>query len=363
MSETDSESFFRKEKFDPALLNADVLVGILSEIEGYPNLESLKSRVSHVKEALESASVEENGFSEAQLRGIISDMGQILESREKDRAVYYIKRLTKSLMEEKSGRVNDINLNRWKDYDDILTDSFWKLDKRDRSGAHNAGYWGNFIPQIPFQLLNRYTKKGDWVLDVFLGSGTTLIECLRQGRNGVGFDLSSDATRLARNNISSEGNPHGVRAEILNLDSTRANYSGELEKLGIASVQLAIMHPPYWDIIHFSEDDSDLSNAEGIEDFLQGIKRCAERVHSVLDDRRYLAMVIGDKYAKGEWIPLGFRSMDIVMSAGFRLKSIVVKNFDQTKGKQSQKELWRYRALAGGFYVFKHEYIFIFEKP
>ena len=38
------------------------------------------------------------------------------------------------------------------------------------------------------------------------------------------------------------------------------------------------------------------------------------------------------------------------------------KNFDETKGKMSQKELWRYRALAGGFYIFKHEYIFLFRK-
>jgi hypothetical protein len=41
---------------------------------------------------------------------------------------------------------------------------------------------------------------------------------------------------------------------------------------------------------------------------------------------------------------------------------IAVKNFEETRGKRNQKELWRYRALVGGFYVFKHEYIFIFQK-
>lgn len=39
-----------------------------------------------------------------------------------------------------------------------------------------------------------------------------------------------------------------------------------------------------------------------------------------------------------------------------------MKNFDQTKGKRRQEELWRYRVLAGGFYVFKHEYVLIFRK-
>jgi len=76
-------------------------------------------------------------------------------------------------------KINDLNLNKWKDYEDILTDSLWVMGERDKSGAHNGDYHGNFIPQIPNQLMRRFTKKGDVVLDPFLGSGTTLIECKR----------------------------------------------------------------------------------------------------------------------------------------------------------------------------------------
>ena len=54
--------------------------------------------------------------------------------------------------------------------------------------------------------------------------------------------------------------------------------------------------------------------------------------------------------------------MEEVLKRDFILKSIVVKNFDETKGKRNQKELWRYRALVGGFYVFKHEYVMVFKK-
>jgi hypothetical protein len=81
-----------------------------------------------------------------------------------------------------------------------------------------------------------------------------------------------------------------------------------------------------------------------------------------LENGRYFALVVGDKYSKGEWVPLGFYCMQEVLKRGYLLKSIVVKNFEETRGKKNQKELWRYRALAGGFYVFKHEYIFIFQK-
>jgi hypothetical protein len=82
----------------------------------------------------------------------------------------------------------------------------------------------------------------------------------------------------------------------------------------------------------------------------------------VLAEGRFLIVVIGDKYMDGEWIPLGSYAMQSVMQQGYKLKSIVVKNFEQTKGKRDQTQLWRYRALAGGFYIFKHEYIYIFQK-
>ena len=122
------------------------------------------------------------------------------------------------------------------------------------------------------------------------------------------------------------------------------------------------MHPPYWDIIKFSNNKDDLSNAESVEEFLKMFGEVAERTYSLLEKGRYCSVVIGDKYSAGEWIPLGFFVMQEMIKRGFKLKSTIVKNFEQTTAKRNQKELWRYRALAGGFYIFKHEYIFIFKK-
>ena len=101
-------------------------------------------------------------------------------------------------------RINDLNLNNWKEYQDIITDSLWIIGERDKSGAHRGDYHGNFIPQIPNQLMRRFTKKGDVVLDTFLGSGTTLIECKRLGRNGIGIELLPKITKMAKQRISQE---------------------------------------------------------------------------------------------------------------------------------------------------------------
>lgn len=293
---------------------------------------------------------------------LMGELTQIQNTRTLERTRYYIKRLIKSLSEKKEGRINDINLNRWKEYDDLLTDSLWILDKRDRTGAHTAGYWGNFIPQIPNQLLRRYTKKGEWVLDTFLGSGTTLIECKRLGRNGIGIELQPEVVKFSKEIISKEKNPYKIKAEIINADSTELNFKAELKKRKCDSVQFLIMHPPYWDIIRFSEKKNDLSNAESVEAFLNMFGKVIDRTFPVLDEGRYAAVVIGDKYSSGEWIPLGFYTMQEMVKRGYKLKSTIIKNFDQTTAKRNQKELWRYRALAGGFYIFKHEYIFLFQK-
>lgn len=291
-----------------------------------------------------------------------AELQQILDSRTTERAHYYIKRLIKGLNEIKTSSINDLNLNRWKDYDDIITDSLWILDKRDRAGSHSAEYWGNFVPQIPNQLIRRFTKRNEWVLDPFLGCGTTLIECKRLGRNGVGIELQPSIYKKALSKITVENQVANNKFTIINGDSTHLNFSKELKKRRIKSVQFALVHPPYWDIIKFSKNIRDLSNAKSLEDFLNNFGTVIQNCASVLDNGRYLAFVIGDKYCEREWVPLGFLTMQEVLRHGFRLKSIIVKNFNQTKAKRNQQELWRYRALVGGFYVFKHEYIFLFQK-
>ena len=86
----------------------------------------------------------------------------------------------------KSTDFSDIDLSRWKDYDDVILDSLWLLGPRDKTGPHVGDYWGNFISQIPYQVLTRFTKRGEVVVDLFSGMGTTLIECKRLGRAGLG---------------------------------------------------------------------------------------------------------------------------------------------------------------------------------
>ncbi len=354
-----------------SIINQDMFLEALSKIEELDENNKVKFEIQKIIEVIKNPRKDNLGLLNISTNGdtakvnksvLLEDLNQIVDAQTIERAKYYIARLKKSLTEIKTSKINDLNLNRWKEYDDILTDSLWILDKRDSSGAHNAGYWGNFIPQIPNQFLRRYTKQGEWVLDPFLGSGTTLIECKRLGRNGIGVELLPEVVEIANKNISAEENKFNVKTEVIAADSTELNFKQELEKRNIKSVQFLIMHPPYWDIIKFSNNKKDLSNAKSVEEFLNLFGKVVDNTYDILDKGRYFAVVIGDKYSQGEWIPLAFYTMNEVLKRGYILKSTIIKNFEETKGKMNQKELWRYRALVGGFYIFKHEYIFLFKK-
>jgi 16S rRNA G966 N2-methylase RsmD len=357
--------------YGAVILNKEKFIEVLIEIGTLTDLSSIKNRIiilkgiiiNHKNDREGILNIDTNGDTVSLRKDVLtSELNQILESQTTERAKYYLKRLETGVQKVKTSKINDINLLRWKEYDEIITDSLWVLDKRDTSGAHLGWYWGNFIPQIPHQMMLRYTKKGDWVLDTFVGSGTTLIECRRLGRNGIGIELNQEVAQEAKKLIEKEQNKHNVVSEVIIGDSRTIDIKSILDNYKISQVQLLIMHPPYHDIIKFSKNERDLSNAKNTKEFLEMFGKVVDNVTPYLEKGRYFALVIGDKYSKGEWIPLGFYCMWEVLKRGYLLKSIIVKNFEETRGKRNQKELWRYRALVGGFYIFKHEYVMLFRK-
>ena len=256
---------------------------------------------------------------------------------------------------------NDIDLDNWRE-SEIWTDSLWIIPERDKSGKHDGFYHGNFIPQIPHQLILRYTKKNEIIFDPFLGSGTTAYEAESLKRNFIGIDIQKKLIDYVAKNVEFKNNFFSLMVGDSTKTETFKEVKDFLKNHKSKNVQLAILHPPYYDIIKFSDIRDDLSNTKSLKEFLEKFSAVLRNTIDILEKNRYLAIVIGDKYSTGRLIPLGFHCLNESQKLGLTLKSIIIKNIEGNRAKRNMESIWRYRALSSDYHIFKHEYILIFKK-
>ena len=56
--------------------------------------------------------------------------------------------------------------------------------------------------KLMVELLEKFTKKGDTILDPFMGSGTTGVACVQTGRNFIGIEIEPKYYEIAENRIA-----------------------------------------------------------------------------------------------------------------------------------------------------------------
>ena len=265
----------------------------------------------------------------------------------------------------KTTKYSDIDLNNWKAYPHIKTDTLWEFPSRLKDGGHSNEYHGNYIPQLAQQFYERFTKKNDVVLDLFFGSGTSGIEAVNMERRCIGVELKEELAE----SVSQKFTPRQLVTDVRIIcadsasEDAKEKVQAALDIMGEEKAQFLILHPPYDDIIKFSDKKEDLSNCNSTDEFYDLFEKVAKNGYDMLEKDRFAALINGDSYKDSEVKPLGFECMARMMNLGFRLKGIIVKDIqgnERAKGKTAN--LWRYRALAGGFFIFKHEYVMIFQK-
>ena len=222
------------------------------------------------------------------------------------------------------------------------------------SWATHDGKWrGNWSPYIPRNIIMRYSKEGDWLLDQFAGGGTTLVEAKLLNRNIVGIDINQAAIDrcLDKLKFSLEDREMGLvyleRGDATNLRFVESE-----------TIDLICTHPPYSDIIKYSNSiPNDLSNL-AYNDFLNQMKIVADESYRVLKEDKICAFMIGDIRKKGKIVHLGFDTLKIFEDCGFKLKEIIIKKQHNTKMYSS----WISRSKKYNFLLIDHEYLFIFQK-
>lgn len=161
-------------------------------------------------------------------------------------------------------RFNDLDLYNWRELD-INTDSLWVIKQRDKTGKHKNIYHGNFIPQIPNQLIQRYTKQNETIFEPFMGSGTTLFECEKLTRKYIGIDINPDMIDYVNEQMQ-DSKENFIVKECNALDDKK------VDKVITQKVQFVVMHPPYMDIVKFTDKQEDLSQINNIQTFVNQFK-------------------------------------------------------------------------------------------
>jgi DNA modification methylase len=251
-----------------------------------------------------------------------------------------------------------------KDFKEEQT-TVWSFKQRGSWATHSGEYRGNWSPYIPRNIILKYSKPGELVLDYFCGAGTTAVECKLLGRRCIAFDINDKAIELAKENINfttesqqsllvEEENPPKIYEPELFVGDAR-----DLSLLQKNSVDLICGHPPYANIIHYTDsNDSDLSFFD-IDDFLKEMTKVARESFRVLKPGKQCAILIGDTRRKKHVVPLGFKLINVYLDAGFKLRELVIKRQHNCK----TTGFWYANSIKYNFLLLAHEYLPIFEKP
>ncbi|MDD4315894.1 MAG: DNA methyltransferase [Clostridia bacterium] len=234
---------------------------------------------------------------------------------------------------------------------ELETNTVWSFPDRGKWATHDAKYRGNWSPYIPRNVILRYSVEGDTVLDQFVGGGTTLVEAKLTNRNAIGIDINPTATEITKQKC-------GFECDSTSIISIQQGDARKLTNIADESIDLICTHPPYADIIKYSENiDSDLSRLS-IKPFLSEMRKVAEECYRVLKKDKYCAVLMGDTRKNGMVQPLAFETMGIFEIAGFKTKEIIIKEQHNCKATG----YWKTNSIKYNFLLLAHEYLFILKK-
>jgi len=198
----------------------------------------------------------------------------------------------------------------------------------------NNKYNGVTPAFIIWNLLQRYTKEDDLVIDPMCGSGTTIDVAKELNRKVIGYDLNK------------------VRSDIIKNDSRKIPLDND-------SVDFVFIDSPYSNNIKYSDNKKCIGNIS-CEDplFFKELEKVAKEIYRILKPGKAMAWLIGDQWIKKKFTPTGFLLYQLLEKYFETLDIICVTRHNQT----SNTGLWHNRARRFNFYLRGFKYLFIMQK-
>lgn len=204
----------------------------------------------------------------------------------------------------------------------------------------DKSYRGATPSYVIWNVVHRFTKPGDLVVDPFCGSGTTLDVCKDLERRALGFDVAP------------------ARADVQSADARSL-------PLKAGSADLVFMDPPYADNLDYSDDPRCLGKLKANGQWQRAMRLAIKEAARVLRDERVLAMFVCDVFKKRKetersaFFALGFELFALARAEGLAPVDVIsVTRHNRTL------EMGNYRKAADeqGFFLRGFNYLLLFRK-
>lgn len=218
----------------------------------------------------------------------------------------------------------------------LQTTTLWDFPSREYGGEGqgDSRYQGATSAPVIWNLLQRYTRPKDLVVDPMCGSGTTLDVARDLARRALGYDVSP------------------VRKDIFRADARKL-------PLEDGKADFVFVDPPYLDHLKYSGDKNCIGELSG-DVYYQAMEKTIAEIDRVLRSDRYMALYVSDSFKKGSGFePLGFRLYSLLAGRFIPVDIMTVTR----RNTKLQKNNWHAAAVEGNFFLRGFNYLFVMGKP
>jgi DNA modification methylase len=212
--------------------------------------------------------------------------------------------------------LNDLTGKEW-----IKFTKSWFIHRPPRRKNNEILHPAKYPETLVEEFIQFFSKEDAWVLDPFLGTGSTLVAAGNTNRNGVGIEIMNKYFKTSKKRIK-DGK---YKAELKPLLGSSQNLIKVLDKNGLADKEFdfVITSPPYWNQLErsslrqkdrkdkgldtkYSSKKGDIGNVVDYEEFLEAQAKIFDQVYDVTKENGYLVIITNNVYFQGELFPLAF---------------------------------------------------------
>ncbi|MBF0239961.1 MAG: DNA methylase [SAR324 cluster bacterium] len=220
----------------------------------------------------------------------------------------------------------------------LQTLSLWEYPSQhyDPSMESLKHYIGATPAYVIWNLLQRYTRPKDLIVDPMCGSGTTIDVSRDLNRRALGYDIEPSRKDIFR-----------ADARKLPLEDGKADF--------------VFVDPPYSDHVNYSNQAGCIGKLKATsEEYYLAMGAVIHEIHRVMRPGRYMGLYVSDSYEKGKpFMPIGFRLFELLCESFVPVDIISVLRHN----RKLQRNNWHTAAVEGNFFLRGFNYLFIMYKP